>query len=336
MKSRKKQSAVAVSPLTLVLPATSANLGPAFDAAALAFGLFLKVHAATANEFSIAARGRDAEICGRVENHLILTTYREVLQEEGKSVQRLALHIENEIPIGKGCGSSAAARLAGIALAVHFGRLRWTDSRIVGEASRREHHPDNAAACWMGGLAVARMSGEREAQVASIIPKGKWPLLLAVPQEALPTEEARRVLPTEYSRADAVTNVQNAMLLLAAFVQGRRDLLASALEDRMHQPYRAALCPLLPALQKLAGDTLDVLGAVLSGAGPSVLIFLGGEEHEGKEKEGEGKQGKLAADRAKAQVRAHLRACGLEAELISTAITRQGAGQGKAWVRRRS
>jgi homoserine kinase len=336
MKSRKKQSAVAVSPLTLALPATSANLGPAFDAAALAFGLFLKVHAATANEFSIAARGRDAQICGRVENHLILTTYREVLQGEGKSVPRLALHIENEIPIGKGCGSSAAARLAGIALAVHFGRLRWTDRRIVGEASRREHHPDNAAACWMGGLAVARMSGEREAHVASIVPKGKWPLLLVVPEEALPTEEARRVLPTEYSRADAVTNVQNAMLLLAAFVQGRRDLLASALEDRMHQPYRAALCPLLPALQKLAGDRLGVLGAVLSGAGPSVLIFLGGEEHEGKEKEGEGKHGKLAADRAKAQVRALLRACGLEAELISTAITRQGAGQGKAWVRRPS
>ena len=148
-----------------MLPATSANLGPAFDAAALAFDLFLRVRARTAPEFSITATGRDPEICGRVENHLILTTYREVLQAEGKPVPALALSIDNQIPIGKGCGSSAAARLAGIALAVHFGRLRWTDSRIVGEASRREHHPDNAAACWMGGLAVARMSSEGEAQV---------------------------------------------------------------------------------------------------------------------------------------------------------------------------
>ena len=205
----------------------------------------------------------------------------------------LALKIDNQIPIGKGCGSSAAARLAGIALAVHFGKLRWTDSRIVGEASRREHHPDNAAACWMGGLAVARMSGESEAQVASVIPKGKWPLLLAVPDEALPTEEARRVLPAQYSRADAVTNVQNSMLLLAAFVQGRRDLLASALDDRMHQPYRAALCPLLPALQKLAADTPGILGAVLSGAGPSVLIFL---------------DDKVGAERAQAKVRSYLQA----------------------------
>jgi homoserine kinase len=330
MKTRKKKRALAVSPLALVLPATSANLGPAFDAAALAFGLFLKVQAVAANEFSITASGRDPEICGRVENHLILTTYREVLQAEGKAAQPLALHIENDIPIGKGCGSSAAARLAGIALAVHFGRLRWTDSRIVGEASRREHHPDNAAACWMGGLAVARMSGESEAQVACIIPKGKWPLLLAVPEEALPTEQARRVLPNEYSRADAVTNVQNSMLLLAAFVHGRRDLLVSALEDRMHQPYRAALCPLLPALQKLAGAS-GVLGAVLSGAGPSVLIFL-----DANAKDGNGKGGKAGVDRAAAKVRGHLRAYGLRAELISTAITNRGASQGKAWAKRRS
>ena len=331
MKTRKKNRTSASSPLELVLPATSANLGPAFDAAALAFELFLKVQAEAAAEFSITASGRDLEICGRVENHLILTTYREVLQAEGKAVQPLALHIENDIPIGKGCGSSAAARLAGIALAVHFGRLRWTDSRIVGEASRREHHPDNAAACWMGGLAVARMSGESEAQAACIIPKGKWSLLLAVPEEALPTEEARRVLPKEYSRVDAVTNVQNSMLLLAAFVQGRRDLLVAALEDRMHQPYRAALCPLLPALQRLAGAS-GVLGAVLSGAGPSVLIFLDADGKDGKD----GKSGKAGVDRATTKVRAHLRACRLRAELISTAITNRGAGQGNGWAKRRS
>lgn len=336
MKTRKKDRAPAVSSLELVLPATCANLGPAFDAAALAFGLFLKVQARAAAEFSVTAHGRDPEICGQVENHLILTTYREVLQSEGKPVQALALNIENQIPIGKGCGSSAAARLAGIALAVHFGKLRWTDSRIIGEASRREHHPDNAAACWMGGLAVARMSGESEAQVASVIPKGKWPLLLAVPDEALSTEEARRVLPTDYSRADAVTNVQNSMLLLAAFVQGRRDLLASALEDRMHQPYRAALCPLLPALQKLTGNTSGVLGAVLSGAGPSVLIFLDGQGKDGKSRDGKSKDGKAGTERAMAQVRAHLGVRGLKAELISTAITKQGAGQGKAWAKRRS
>jgi len=297
--------------MEIVLPATSANLGPAFDAAALAFSLFLKVRAKTANEFSLKARGRDPEICGQIENHLILTTYRDVLHAEKKAVQPLALRIDNEIPIGKGCGSSAAARLAGIALAAHFGRLRWNDSRIVYEAARREHHPDNAAACWMGGLAIARISAAGEMQMEHVRPKGKWPLLFAVPKESLSTEEARRVLPNHYSRADAVANIQNSMLLLAAFLQGRKDTLASALEDRMHQPYRASLCPLLPALQKLTG-TRGILGCALSGAGPSVLVFL---------------DPKSSANKTMAQVRECLRAQGLNPQLIQTEITARGASQ---------
>ena len=295
-------------PFSLSLPATSANLGPAFDAAALALGLNLKLRARTADIFSITARGRDPEICGQLDKHLILTTYREVLESEGKPVQPLALAIDNQIPIGKGCGSSAAARLAGIALAAHFGRLKWSDSRIMGEASRREHHPDNASACWMGGLTVAKMSGESEALVARVAPKGKWPLLLAIPDHHLSTEAARRVLPGQYSRADAVTNIQNSMLLLVAFVQGRADILASALGDRIHQPYRASLCPLLPSLQKLAGRA-GILGVALSGAGPSVLIFL---------------DPKARARRAKSEVGDHLRSHKLVAELISTSITANG------------
>ena len=290
------------------LPATSANLGPGFDAAALAFSLRLKVTARRADDFSISAKGRDPQVCGQLENNLILNTYREVLQSANKPVVPLALRIDNQAPIGKGCGSSASARLAGIALADHFGKLRWPDSKIVGEASRREHHPDNAAACWMGGVAVAKMRGESEAEIARIIPKGKWPLLFAVPDQPLSTEDARRVLPAQYSRADAVANIQNSMLLVAAFVQGRPDLLASALDDRIHQPYRAALCPLLPALQQLAGSP-GILGAVLSGAGPSVLVFL---------------DPKVRVSKAKSQVEAHLRAKGLTAELIATGIDPKG------------
>ena len=169
-------------------------------------------------------------------------------------MQPLALRIRNEFPIGKGFGSSAAARVAGIALAVHFGRLNWSDDRIVGEASRREHHPDNASACWMGGLSVARMNGPNEAQVACIKPKGKWPLLLAVPDEPLATEESRRVLPVQYTRADVVANIQNSMLLLAAFVQGRHDLLRSSLNDRVHQPYRSSALSSAARASEAGGD----------------------------------------------------------------------------------
>ncbi|HWW16610.1 MAG TPA: homoserine kinase [Candidatus Dormibacteraeota bacterium] len=297
------------SSLHLALPATSANLGPAFDAAALAMDLYITIDARPAPSFSIKASGRDKEICEGVQNNLILETYREILQAQSAEIVPLSLRIKNEIPIGKGCGSSAAARLTGIAMANHFGHLCWTDAQIIGEAARREHHPDNASACWMGGLTVARMSGEAEAQVASIQPKGKWPLLLAIPDHALSTEEARRVLPAQYSRADAVANIQNSMFLLAAFTQGRHDLLSSALEDRIHQPYRAPLCPLLPSLKELTG-TPGVLGSALSGAGPSVIIFL---------------DPRSPARKTRQSVAAHITGRGLRAELLPTKITLRGA-----------
>jgi homoserine kinase len=305
----KKKTSRRPAALHLALPATSANLGPAFDAAALAMDLYITVDARPAPSFSIAVTGRDQEICQRLENHLILTTYSEILEAQGAEVTPLSLRIKNDIPIGKGCGSSAAARLAGIALANHFGRLRWTDAQIIGEASRREHHPDNASACWMGGLTIARMSSEAEAQVVGIRPKGKWPLLLAIPDQALSTEEARRVLPAQYSRADIVANIQSSMLLLAAFTQGRYDLLSAALEDRIHQPYRAALCPLLPCLQELTGKP-GVLGVALSGAGPSVIVFI---------------DPRSAAQKTRKLIAAHLSRSGLRAELLPTSIAPRGA-----------
>lgn len=295
--------------LRLRLPATSANLGPAFDAAALAMDFHLEIEARAAENFSIVATGRDREICQQLENHLILATYREVLAAGKKEIFPLAMRIKNAIPIGKGCGSSAAARVAGIALANHFGRLHWSDEQIVGEASRRENHPDNVSACWMGGLTIARMSGEAHAQVVNVRPKGKWPLLLAIPAQSLSTEKARGVLPGQYSRADVVVNIQNSMLLLAAFTQGRPDLLSIALEDRMHQPYRSPLCPLLPALQELSGQN-GILGAVLSGAGPSVLMFLAPDANFAN---------------VSRLVSAHLKKKGLSAELLRTSIAPRGA-----------
>lgn len=300
--------------MSLALPATSANLGPAFDAAALAMNFHINIHARAAKSFSLSATGRDREICQKGDDHLIYRTYCEVVTAAGRAPIPLSLRINNDIPIGKGCGSSAAARLAGIALAVHFEQLHWTDQQIIGEASRREHHPDNASACWMGGVTVARMSGEAEAQVVNVRPKGKWPLLLAVPDQPLSTEEARRVLPEQYSRADAVTNIQNSMLLLAALMQGRHDLLAAALEDRVHQPYRARLCPLLPCLSRISRAD-GVLGAALSGAGPSVLMFV---------------DPRASMARVKKAVGERLGREGLRAELIATSIALRG---GRATLR---
>ena len=305
--------------MQLRLPATSANLGPAFDAAAIALDLYLKLDAHPAADFSVSASGRDREICEELPDHLILNTYREVLCDQGRELTPLSLRIQNEIPIGKGCGSSAAARLAGIALANHFGGLGWNEAQIISEASRREHHPDNASACWMGGLTIARMSGEGEVQAVCVRPKGRWPLLLALPAEPLSTELARSVLPAHYSRADAVVNVQNCLLLLAAFAQGRHDLLSVALEDRIHQPYRSRLCPLLPALQPLTGKE-GVLGVALSGAGPSVLIFL---------------DPRASVQKARKSVESHLARHGLSAEVHPTSMAlRRGRSPANPSARR--
>lgn len=256
----------------LRLPATSANLGPGFDAVGLAMSLYMTLEAEAAGEFSIEASGRNAAVTGDVDRSLVLRTYREVLEAAGKPVIPVGMRVESEIPLGMGCGSSATALLAGVALADHFGGLGLGDAGIVDEASRREGHPDNVAACWYGGFTVSALKDGR-VEAATFAGDPSWKLLLALQATSLATKKARALLPESYPKADAVFNVQRAALLTAAFALGRMDLLATAMEDRIHQPYRMEACPLLKTLLPLSG-TDGLAGVALSGAGPSVLVFL--------------------------------------------------------------
>ncbi|WP_263365432.1 homoserine kinase [Edaphobacter bradus] len=261
------------APLHLRLPATSANLGPGFDSLGLALALYLTIDAviSTENAFLIDATGRDAAQCSVVENNLILTTYVDVLACAGKLAPRLHLSLHNEIPLGMGCGSSAAALLAGVFLANHFGNLDWTGRQILEEACRREGHPDNVAACFHGGMTVSS-SSENKVYTATYGNNLNWSLLLALPSTSLSTHKARALLPEHYSRADAVANIQATALLVSAFALNRGDLLHVAMQDRIHQPYRMHACPLLPRLLPLS-TAPGVLGVALSGAGPSVLVI---------------------------------------------------------------
>jgi homoserine kinase len=279
------------------LPATSAN-GPAFDAAAMALDLALPVKA---KKLSIVAIGRDSDICSRRWPSTV------DLQRcaGGGRESHAAAHVRNDFR--KGFGSRGGQGIIAM--------VPWTFMMEQPHRQCREQHP--AAACWMGGVTVARVCGNADALVARFVPKGKWPLLLAIPDEDLSTEKARAVLPQEYSRADAVANIQNSMLLLAALFQGDRKLLGSSLEDRIHQPYRAELCPLLPALQDFS-ESDGVLGVALSGAGPSVLIFL---------------DPKLPVEKSRLRVANRLRASGFSAELLLTSIAKRG---GEASFLRRS
>jgi homoserine kinase len=263
----------------LELPATSANLGPGFDALALALELYLEIEATEATQFSIAASGRDWEICARLENNLLVETYKEVLAAERRQAIPLCIDMKNGIPLGMGCGSSAAARLAGVALAVEFGSLGWTSNTVVEAAARLEGHPDNVAACWCGGLTIAASHAGRLTTL-SISPPPNWRAMLILPDTPLSTSKARSVLPHSYSREDAVLNIQNVALLTAAFALRRGEILPVATGDRLHQPYRAPLCPLFSALSPLSGKN-GVLSVTLSGAGPAALLLFEGRENAG-------------------------------------------------------
>ncbi len=267
-----------IAPIRLRLPGTSANLGPGFDSLGLALSIYLTVEAHQADVCTVVASGRDALICGSVSNNLILMTYMEVLGHQGLAAPTISLHLQNEIPLGMGCGSSAAAILAGVFLANHFGQLQWSPEQILDEACTREGHPDNVAACLYGGMtasgAIRTDSVETElSTVAATVGRDlDWQLLLALPKTSLATAKARALLPATYSRADAVANVQATALLVSAFALDRPELLRFAMRDCLHQPFRAAACPLLPALLGLAGHH-GIQGVALSGAGPSVLLI---------------------------------------------------------------
>ncbi len=249
----------------------------------------------------IEATGRNADRCARISNNMIFETYRDVLSRAARPVTSLHLRLQNEIPLGMGCGSSAAALLGGVMLANHFGGLGWDRHACLEEACRREGHPDNVAACALGYLTVSAVS-EGSVAAATCGENLPWKLLLALPPASLPTERARALLPISYSRADAVANVQRASLLVASFALGRGDLLRIAMQDRLHQPFRMEACPMLPLLLPLAG-TPGVLGVALSGAGPGILLII--EE---------------SADFDEVTARIRVAAGGAELEIIQTAI----------------
>ncbi len=219
----------------------------------MALDFFLEIEAEAAPEFSVTATGRNADRCAQLEDNLILETYKQIMRSHERAIVPLAIRMVNGIPLGMGCGSSAAARLAAIALANHFGQLGWDTERILEEAYRLEGHPDNVAACWLGGFVTAVCEGTK-VRVARADPPEEWRAIVALPQEPLATSEARAVLPASYSLEDVVANLQSVAVLGLAFAQGRADLLRLAMRDRIHQPYRAPICPLLPILLPLVGE----------------------------------------------------------------------------------
>lgn len=263
---------------TLRVPASSANLGPGFDALGLALDIHLECRFRCAAELAIRARGRDSALISTGEDNLIWQTALRVAADTGKTMHPIELEIANEIPLGKGLGSSAAALTAGVVIASVMMDLGWDTERVLHEAAHIEGHPDNVAACVLGSIVASAIDSEGIARAVRMEIHPHYGVAVVTPDFVLPTQEARQVLPGAYSREDTIFNVQRSALLIAALTMGATDAFPAALEDRMHQPYRYALVPGLKEICALRMPGL--LGCALSGAGPSILVFHErGSEH---------------------------------------------------------
>jgi homoserine kinase len=255
----------------LRVPASSANLGPGFDALGLALGVYLECRFRPADSLSIRARGRDAAHISCGGDNLIWVTAVQIGRDVGMTMPPIELEIDNAIPLGKGLGSSAAALTAGVIIADTVLNLRWPPKRILDEAARLEGHPDNVAACVHGSIVASATDALGVTHAVRMDLHPRFAIAVVVPDFSLPTSESRRVLPSSYSREDATFNIQRSALLITALATGVTDAFPTALEDRLHQPYRAALVPGLDEIIKLR--TTGLLGCALSGAGPSILVF---------------------------------------------------------------
>ncbi len=253
------------------VPASSANLGPGFDTLGLAVGLYLECRFRPAAEQSICVRGRDADQIPTGPENLILATARDVAESLGRRLPPVELEIDNEIPVGKGLGSSAAALVAGVVLADYTLGLKWDEHRLLDEAARIEGHPDNVAAAVLGSVTTAAIGDDGVTRAVRLEVPRAFSVAIVCPDFPLSTASMRAALPDSYRRADAVFNIQRATLLVAALLKGDRDAFPVAFEDRLHQPYRERHVPGLARILRMRAEGL--LGCALSGAGPAVLVL---------------------------------------------------------------
>jgi homoserine kinase len=266
----------AVGPQVQVrVPASTANLGPGFDALGLALALYNEVTAQEADAISVTVEGEGIGKVPTGERNVVVRGVRAAYEAAGRRFAGCAVRCLNRIPLARGLGSSAAAWVSGLVAGNALLGSPLDRAALLTLAARAEGHPDNVAAALYGGLTVS-CSGPNEVTAVSlpVPPNLRWVVL--VPEITSSTAEARAVLPPTVPRADAVFNVQRVALLLASLQADRTDGLRVALEDRLHEPYRLSLFPWMPDVVA-AARRAGALGCVLSGAGPAVLAVVAGD-----------------------------------------------------------
>ncbi len=255
------------------MPATTANLGPGFDCLGLALDLHNTVTISSSDSFHIDVSGEGSADLPRDTSNIAYRAVQAAAEASRREVPPLRLELDNEIPLARGLGSSAAAIVGALVAANHFFESGLSEDCLLDLASRMEGHPDNVAPALLGGCVVVVRDGDRLVHTEVPWPDGLLAVLF-IPEFNLPTAEARRVLPRQVDLADAVFNVGRAALLATSLATGSVDLLRVAMQDLLHQPYRQTLFPGMATLFRAALDA-GALGVFLSGAGPTILALTG-------------------------------------------------------------
>jgi len=255
----------------LVLPATTANLGAGFDTLGLALELYNEVRVCAARCDHTEIEGEGAGELPTDDTNLVRRAMRAFAERVKRELPPVALQQVNRIPLARGLGSSAAAIVGGLLAAQALLELAMVEDELLDLAIELEGHPDNVAPCLHGGLMVC-CRDERGWHHVKLTPPPDLVAVLAIPEYTVSTQRARELLPDSVPRADALFNVSRAALFVAAIASGDLAALGPAMEDRLHQPYRAALVPGLYECIAAARQA-GAFGAALSGAGPSVVAL---------------------------------------------------------------
>ena len=254
------------------VPASTANLGPGFDTLGMAVSLYAWIEMEEAEETVFHLYGDEMTGIARDKSNLLYKVAQMVFAEAGVSVPELSISMYSDIPLTRGLGSSASAIIGALAAANAMIGSPLDNAKLFDMATALEKHPDNVGASLFGGIITAVWDGEH-ADYIRIEPPQELELLVVIPEFELATTKARGVLPAEVTMADAVHNISRTSLLTAALSAGRLDLIGRAMQDRLHQPYRASM---VPGMEKLLAEApgYGALGIALSGAGPTLLCMV--------------------------------------------------------------
>jgi homoserine kinase len=251
------------------VPASSANLGPGYDAMAAAMSMHLELEVEERDEFSLEPGGLDVST-GR--DNLVVRAFESLHPADG-----IAFRLRSEIPLARGLGSSAAAIVAGLFAADHLFELALSKEEMLARATELEGHPDNVAAAIYGGFVVCGSGVDGAPLAARFDPPEGLEGIVVIPPDEVSTARAREAIPAEVPLGDAVANVSAAALLVLGLRSADLDLVSRGLEDRIHQPRRRGLYPRSMEIVDAASE-LGALGATISGAGPTVLVWTTWQE----------------------------------------------------------